>query len=73
MITMMMVMMDEKSNEDNETALQNPKMSGLEIFLLLQCYLDEIFDGKFEKMGLCQYLSTIPTDSDSFGNFVILL
>ena len=47
-------------------------MNGLEIFLLLQCYLNEIFDGKFEEMGLCQYLSTIPTDSDSFGNFLIL-
>ena len=67
-----MVVMDEKSNKDDEFALQKPKMSGLEIFLLLQCYLNEIFDGKFEEMGLCQYLSTIPTDSDSFGNFVIL-
>ena len=48
-------------------------MSGLEIFLLLQCHLDEIFDGRFEAIGLCQYLSMIPTDSDSYGNFVILL
>ena len=67
-----MVVMDEKSNKDNEIAFQKPKMGGLEISLLLQCYLNEIFDGKFEEMGPCQYLSTIPTDSDSFGNFVIL-
>ena len=67
-----MVVMDEKPNQDDEFALQKPKISGLEIFLLLQCYLNDIFDGKFEEMGLCQYLSTIPTDSDSFGNFVIL-
>ena len=67
-----MVVMDEKSNQDDEFALQKPKISGLEIFLLLQCYLNEIFDGKFEERGLCQYLSTIPTNSDSFGNFVIL-
>ena len=67
-----MVVMDEKSNQDDEFALQKPKISGLEIFLLLQCYLNEIFDGKFEERGLCQYLSTILTNSDSFGNFVIL-
>ena len=48
-------------------------MSGLETFLLLQCHLDEIFDGRFEAIGLCQYFSMIPTDSDSFGNFVNIL
>ena len=42
-------------------------MSGSDIFIPL----DEIFDGRFEEIGLCQYLFTIPTDSDSFGNSVI--